>query len=98
VAKEAEVTVAGKSFKAKDWKALALGLAAAQELKAALAGKPEQAESAPEEVEVGGPVFVLRAGSKGHLRALMAAIAELPEADQGEALRTLREFELFEEK
>jgi hypothetical protein len=39
------------------------------------------------------PVFVLRADEPGHLRALMAAAQELPDA--GQALTTLREFELY---
>jgi hypothetical protein len=47
------------------------------------------------EVEI-CPTFVLRADKKGHIRALMAALQELPN-EQAEGLRTLREFDLWEE-
>ena len=43
------------------------------------------------------PTFTLRADQRGHLRALMAAMQEMPEGDLREALETLREFELYEE-
>jgi len=42
------------------------------------------------------PTFVLRADRKGHLRALMAALQELPQ-ETTEGLATLREFDLYEE-
>jgi hypothetical protein len=43
------------------------------------------------------PTFLLRADQKGHLRALMAALQELPEHEAAQGLRTLREFDLWEE-
>lgn len=43
------------------------------------------------------PSFTLRADKRGHLRALMAAMQELPDGELREAMATLREFELFEE-
>jgi hypothetical protein len=42
------------------------------------------------------PFFLLRADRHGHLRALMAALQELP-GEMSEGLRKLREFDLYEE-
>jgi hypothetical protein len=55
-----------------------------------MAGKREKTEERT-------PVFVLRADKPGHIRALMAAAGELPDAELREALERIREFELYEE-
>ena len=44
-----------------------------------------------------GPTFTLRAGQRGHLRALMGVIDEIPEEERPQARLLLREFELWEE-
>ncbi len=43
------------------------------------------------------PFFVLRADQKGHIRALMAALGELPDHEAAAGLLKLREFDLYEE-
>jgi hypothetical protein len=48
------------------------------------------------EIPAGVPVFVLRADKPRHIQALMAALGEL-RMGQREAMRLVREFDLYEE-
>jgi hypothetical protein len=57
-----------------------------------MAGKKEVKRT--EEVREEIPVFTLRADRVGHLRALIAALAELGDP---EAAKIIREFDLWEE-
>jgi hypothetical protein len=99
MAKEIEVTVAGKTFKAESWKALALGLAAAPEVAVPLV-QAGIIQSSSQDDKV--PAFALRADGPGELQALAAAAHSLllsngPIPRVLEASHAMRQFKLYEE-